>query len=134
MRIGGVDVAVSQDSMKRFHRNSSRKRARVEVAPIENIDMITSSENESSSQSSSEFEQSSETEEECTGPSQLVSSDVCKLTDKKFVSSRSTSSILLEDSFSDEVIMFMFSIGATSTQAVVLTCSYINTSNSHATF
>ena len=95
MRIGGFDVAVSQDNMKRFHRNSSQKRAHVKVAPIENIDnLITSSENESSSQSPSEFEQSSETEEECAGPSHLVSSDVCKLTDKKFVSLRSTSSIL----------------------------------------
>ena len=87
MRIGGVDVAVSQDNMKRFHRSSSQKRARVEVAPIENIDnLITSSENESSSQSPSEFEQSRETEEKCAGPSHLVSSDVCKLTDRKFVS------------------------------------------------
>ena len=87
MRIGSFDVAVSQDNMKRFHRSSSQKRARVEVAPIENIDnLITSSENESSSQSPSEFEQSSETEEECAGPSHLVSSDVCKLTDSKFVS------------------------------------------------
>ena len=78
IRIGSVDVAVSQDNMKRFHRNSSRKRAHVEVAPIENIDnLITSSENESFSQSPSEFEQSSETEEECAGPSHLVSSDVC---------------------------------------------------------
>ena len=95
MRIGGVDVAVSQDNMKRFHRNSSQKRARVEVAPIENIDnLITSSENESSSQSPSEFEQSCETEEEFAGASHLVSSDVCKLTDKKFVSLQSTSSIL----------------------------------------
>ena len=52
MRIGGVDVAVSQDNLKRFHCNSSQKRARVEVALIENIDnLITSSENESSSQS-----------------------------------------------------------------------------------
>ena len=52
MRIGGVDVAVSQDNMKRFHHNSSQKRARVDVAPMENIDNpITSSENESSSQS-----------------------------------------------------------------------------------
>ena len=50
MRIGGVDVAVSRDYMKRFHRNSSQKRARVEVPLIENIDyLITSSENESSS-------------------------------------------------------------------------------------
>ena len=31
MRIGGVGVAVSQDNMKRFHRSSSQKRARVEV-------------------------------------------------------------------------------------------------------
>ena len=86
MRIGGVDVAAIQDNMKRFHRNSSQKRARVEVAPIENINnLITSSENESSSQSPSEFEQSSETEEECAGPSYLVSSDVCKLTDKKML-------------------------------------------------
>ena len=70
MSIGGVDVAVSQDNMKRFHRNSCQKRARVEVAPIENIgNLITSSENESSNQSHSEFEQSSETEEECAGPS-----------------------------------------------------------------
>ena len=97
MRIGGVDVAVSQDYMKRFHRNSSRKRARVEVAPIEDIDnLITSSENKSSSQSPSEFELSSKTEEECAGPFHLVSSDVCKLTDKKFVSLWSTSSILLD--------------------------------------
>ena len=52
MRIGGFDVAVSQDNMKRFHRNTTKKRARVKVAPIENIDnLITSSENESSSQS-----------------------------------------------------------------------------------
>ena len=95
MRIGGVDVAVSQGNTKRFHRNSSQKRARVEVAPIENIDnLITSSENESSSQSPSEFEQSSEIEEECAGPSHLVSSDLCKLTDKKIVSLRSASSIL----------------------------------------
>ena len=95
LRIGGVDVAVSQDNMKRFHRSSSQKRARVEVAPIENTDnLITSSENESSSQSPSEFEQSSKTEEECTGPSHLVSSDVCKITDKKIVSLRSPSSIL----------------------------------------
>ena len=65
MRIGGVDVAVSQDNMKRFHRNSSQKRARIEVAPIKNIDnLITSSENDPSSQSPSEFEQSSETEED----------------------------------------------------------------------
>ena len=57
MRIGGVDVAVSQDNMKRFHCNSSQKRVGVKVAPIENIDnLITSSENESSSQSPSEFE------------------------------------------------------------------------------
>ena len=95
MRIGGVDVAVSQDNMKRFHRNSSQKRARVEVAPIENIDnLIISSENESSSQSPSEFEQSCETEEEFAGASHLVSSDVCQLTDKKIVSLQSTSSIL----------------------------------------
>ena len=68
MRIGGVDVAVSQDNMKRFYRNSSQKRARVEVAPIENIDnLITSSEKESSSQSPSEFEQSSETEKNVLG-------------------------------------------------------------------
>ena len=94
MRIGGLDVAVSQDNMKRFHRNSSQKRARVKVATIKNIDnLITSSENESSSQSPSEFEQLNETEEECAGPSHLVSSDVCKLTDKKIVSFRSTSSI-----------------------------------------
>ena len=46
MRIGGVDVAVSQDNMKRFDCNSSQKRACVEVATIENIDnLITSSEN-----------------------------------------------------------------------------------------
>ena len=84
IRIGGVDVAVSQDNMKRFHRNSSQKRAGVKVAVIENIDnLITSSKNKSSSQSPSEFEQSSETEEECAGPSHLISSDVCKLTDKK---------------------------------------------------
>ena len=88
MRIGGVDVAVSQDNMKRFHRNSSQKRARVEVAPIENID------NESSNQSPSEFEQSCETEEEFAGASHLVSSNVCQLTDKKIVSLQSTSSIL----------------------------------------
>ena len=95
MSIEGVDVAVSQDNMKRFHRNSSQKRAGVKVAPIENIDnLITSSENESSSQSPKEFEQSCETEEECAGPSHLVSSDVYKLTDKKFVCLRSTSSIL----------------------------------------
>ena len=95
MRIGDVDVAVSQDSMKRFHRNSSQKRAGVKVAPIENIDnLITSSENESSSQSPTKFEQSSETEEECAGPSHLVSSDVCKLTNKKFVCLQSKSSIL----------------------------------------
>ena len=95
MRIGGFDVALSQDNMKRFHRNSSQKRARVKVALKENIDnLITSSENDSSSQSPSEFEQSSEAEEECAGPSHLVSSDVCKVTDKKFVSLRSTSSIL----------------------------------------
>ena len=95
MRIGGVDVAVSQDNMKRFHRNSSQKRAGVKVAPIENIDnLITSSENESSSQSPSEFEQSSETEEESAGPSHLVSSDFCKLTDKKIFWLQSTSSIL----------------------------------------
>ena len=31
MRIGGVDVAVSQDNMKRFHRKISQKRARVDV-------------------------------------------------------------------------------------------------------
>ena len=56
MRIGGVDVAVSLDNMKRFHSNSSRKRARVEVAAIESIDnQITSSENESSSQSPSKI-------------------------------------------------------------------------------
>ena len=84
MRIGDVDVAVSQDNMKRFYCNSRQKRAGVKVAPIENIDnLITSSENESSSQSPSEFEQSSETEEECAGPSHLVRSDVCKLTEKK---------------------------------------------------
>ena len=95
MRIGGVDVAVSQDNMKRFYRNSSEKRVRVEVAPIGNINnLITSSKNESSSQSPSEFEQSSKTEKECAGPSHLVSSDVCKLTDKKIVSLRSTSSLL----------------------------------------
>ena len=95
MRIGGVDVAVSQDNMKRFHRNSSQKQAGVKVASIESIDnLITSSENESSSQSPSEFEQSSETEEECAGTSHLASSDVCKRTDKKFVCLRSTSSIL----------------------------------------
>ena len=94
MRIGGVDVAASQDNIKRFHRYSSQKRARVEVAPIENIDnLIASSENESSSQSPSKLEQSSETVEECAEPSHLVSSDVCKLTDKKIVSLRSTSSI-----------------------------------------
>ena len=52
MRIGRVDVAASQDNMKRLHHNSSPKQARVEVALIENIDnLITSSENESSSQS-----------------------------------------------------------------------------------
>ena len=95
MRIGGVDVAVSQDNMKRFLCSSSQKRAHVEVAPIENIgNLITSSENESSSQAPSNFEQSSETEEECTGPSHLVSSDVCKITDKKILSLQSTSSIL----------------------------------------
>ena len=94
MRIGGVDVALSQDNMKRFHRSSSQKRARVEVAVIENLDIaITSFENESSSQSPSEFEQSSETEEECAGQSHFVSSDVCKLADQKIVNLRSTSSI-----------------------------------------
>ena len=52
-----VDVAVSQDNMKRFHRNSSQKRARGEVVPIENINnLITSSENKSSSHYPSEFE------------------------------------------------------------------------------
>ena len=55
MRIGGVNVSVSEDNIKRFHRNSSQKRAAVKVAPIENMDnLITSSENESSSQSPSE--------------------------------------------------------------------------------
>jgi len=95
MRIGGVDVAVTHDNIKRLQRSSDHKRARIETAQIETVDeLIASCENESSSQSSSEFEQSSEIEEECPGPSHLVSFDVCKLTDKTFVSLRSTSGIL----------------------------------------
>ena len=63
-----IDVAVSQDNMKRFHCNSSQKRPRVEVASIENTNnLITSSEKESSSQSPSKFEQSSETEKNVLG-------------------------------------------------------------------
>ena len=49
-----------------------------------NIDNLIT-ENESSSQLPIEFEQSSETEEECAGPSHLVSSDVCKLQTKKLL-------------------------------------------------
>ena len=94
MRIGGVDVAVSQGNTKRFHCNSSQKRAREEVASIENIDnLITSSEKESSINHQANLKNQAKQRRMCW-VSHLVSSDVCKLTDKKFVSLRSTNSIL----------------------------------------
>ena len=101
MVIGGIDMAFTRVNRKQMHRHNTPKRPRVEAnsASSSSEDLETSCEDVSSnvSESTSEFAHSStgENEEENSATSsRLVSSSVCKLTDRRLVSLRSTSAIL----------------------------------------
>jgi len=100
MMIGSIDKAVTSANLKKLHHSNIQKRARFESdsAASNSNDLQVSFDDESSSMSGSTSEFGlSESEEEnasMTTSTHLVSSSVCKLTDRKLVSLRSTSDIL----------------------------------------